>query len=158
MNKTLALLVLVVIVLSWNFIFSDKKVGLTDQAKVLQGLSSAITYRTAIGKYWTAKSTLPSNEDWVNEKPGVVVDLTQTIVKSIQVGQDGPGVISVFYTTKPGLESPAEIEGEKINLIPNAQDGKLIWTCFGTLPVNLLPRRCSEMVSKEPIEAVESDQ
>ena len=158
MNKTLALLVLVVIVLSWNFIFSDKKVGLTDQAKVLQGLSSAIAYKTAITKFWTTKGALPSNEDWINEKPGVVVDLTQTIVKSIQVGQDGPGVISVFYTVKPGLESPAEIEGKKINLFPNTQDGKLVWTCFGTLPVNLLPRRCSKLVSKEPIEAANSDQ
>jgi len=143
MNKTLILLVLVIIALSWNFIFTEKKIGLTDQAKVLQGLSSAIAYKTAVAKFWAAKGTLPDQDEWANEKPEVKVDISQTIINLIQVGEDGPGVISVHYTAKQGLDTPADIEGKKIILIPNAQSGKLVWTCLGTLPANLLPRNCS---------------
>lgn len=143
MNKTLILLILFIIVLSWNFIFTEKRVGLTDQAKVLQGLSSAIAYKTAVLKFWTDKGALPGNDEWDNEKPEVVVDISQTIVSSIQVGEDGPGVISVHYTAKPGLDAPGDIEGKKINLIPSAREGKLDWTCLGTLPARLLPRNCN---------------
>jgi hypothetical protein len=143
MNKTLLLLVLVIIVLSWNFIFTEKKIGLTDQAKVLQGLSSAIAYKTAVAKYWAENETLPNQDEWANEKPEVKVDISQTIVNLIQVGVDGPGIISVHYTAKQGLDTSADIEGKKIILIPNAQDDKLVWTCLGTLSAKLLPRNCS---------------
>ncbi len=143
MNKTLILLVLVLIILAWNFIFTDKQLDLTDQAKVLQGLSTAISHKTAVEKYWSEQGRLPDHDDWASVTPAVSVDLSQTIVQSIEVGRDGPGVISVFYTARPGLESPELIEGEKINLIPAARNGRLDWTCEGTLEPALLPRNCS---------------
>ncbi len=145
MNKTLIILIIAVLVLCWNFVFSSKKVGLTDRARILSGLSSAIAYKTAVRKYWEEKGTLPNSEDWGKEKQKVNVDLTKSIVKSIQVGADGPGVISVLYAASQDLESSAEIDGKKINLIPKAQGEKLEWTCLGTLPVKLLPKRCSEL-------------
>ncbi len=145
MNKTLIILIIVVIVLCWNFVFSEKKVGLTDQAKVLQGLSNAITYKMAVRTYWEEKGTLPSAEDWDEKKQKVVVDLSQSIAESIQVGEDGPGVISVFYAASRDLESSAEIDGTKINLIPKVQGEKLVWTCLGTLPLKFLPKRCSKL-------------
>jgi hypothetical protein len=154
MKNKLLLLILAVIVLSWNFVFTDKKVGLTDQAKVLQGLSSAISYKTAIVNYWETNASLPNHEDWNNVTPGVVVDISQTIVNEIQVGLDGPGVISVYYGAKPGLESPTEIDGKKINLIPEADGGKLVWTCVGTFVANLLPRNCNSV----PENQIESNQ
>lgn len=145
MNRTLIVLVLAVIVLSWNFIFTEKKLGLTDQARVLQGLSQAISYKTAVAKYWTEKRALPGNADWLNVTPAISVDLSQSIVNAIEVGRDGPGVISVYYTARPGLESPAQIEGKKINLTPAIRNGKLDWTCKGTFATNLLPKNCSPM-------------
>ncbi len=145
MNRTLIILVLAVIVLSWNFIFTEKKVGLTDQAKVLQGLSSALAYKTAIAKYQQQKGALPGYEDWLREKLQVTVDLSQTIVSAIEVGKDGPGVISVLYAARPGLESPEQINGKQINLIPAIQDGQLDWTCKGTLDAKFLPKNCSPM-------------
>ncbi len=66
-------------------------------------------------------------------------------MKSIQVGADGPGVISVLYAASKDLESSAEIDGKKINLIPKAHGEKLEWTCLGTLPLKLLPKRCSKL-------------
>ena len=145
MNKTLIILVLAVIVLSWNFIFTDAKVGLTDQAKVLQGLSSAIAYKTAVANYLEQKGSLPGNDDWQKNKPRIKVYLSQTIVSTIEVGKDGPGVISVLYTSKPGLDSPELINGKKINLIPSIQNGKLEWTCKGSMEARFLPKNCSTM-------------
>ncbi|MCH7696287.1 MAG: pilin [Proteobacteria bacterium] len=133
--------------------FSEKKIGLTDQAKVLQGLSSAIAYKTAVRRYWEENRTLPGTEDWHKRKQKVLVDLTKSIVESIQVGEDGPGVISVLYAASQDLESSAEIHGKKINLIPEVQGGKLIWTCLGTLPLKLLPKRCSKLATVSVAEA-----
>lgn len=149
MNRALVLLILLIIVLSWNFIFTGKKLGLTDQAWVLQGLSTATDYKTAVRRYWEQKGTLPLYEDWVRENVEVNVDISQTIVKSIEVGKDGPGVISVLYTTRPGLESPAQIDGRKINLIPGTDNGTLVWTCMGTFDVSLLPKNCSMMAGNQ---------
>ena len=145
MKKNLAILVIIVIVLLWNFVFTDKKVGLTDQARVLQGLSSAIAYKLAVRKYWQEKGALPGADDWEKEKSQVTVDLSQSIVESIQVGADGPGVISVYYAGSQNMESPADVQGKKINLIPTAGGENLQWTCLGSLPVQLLPKRCSPL-------------
>jgi len=145
MNKSLIFLIIAAIVLCWNFVFSAKKVGLTDRARVLQGLSNAIAYKMAVKRYWQEKGTLPSHEDWDKEKQKVVVDLNQSIAKSINVGVEGPGVISVLYAASEDLESPDEIDGKIINLIPKAQGGKLEWTCLGTISLKLLPKRCSEL-------------
>jgi len=133
------------VVLSWNFIFSDKKVVLTIPARVLQGLSQAIVYKTAVEKYWSQTATLPVYEEWIQESQQINVDLSQSIVKSIEVGKDGPSVITVLYTVRPGLGSAAEIDGRKINLIPVIQNGKLDWNCVGTFGIDLLPRNCSPM-------------
>lgn len=145
MSKTLIILIIAVIALCWNFVFTGKKVGLTDRAKVLQGLSSAIAYKTAVRKFWEEKGMLPSDEDWDREKQKVVVDLSQSIAESIKVGEDGPGVISVYYAASQDLESSAEIDGKKINLIPGVQGEKLVWTCLGTISLKLLPKGCSEL-------------
>ena len=143
--KTLLVLVLALIILAYNFVFTDEKVGLTDHAKVLQGLSSALSYKTAVIRYWTEKNALPGNTDWVSYNPGVKVDLSQTIVKSIEVGVDGPGVVSVHYSARPGLESPAAIDGKKINLIPGVLNGRLDWSCKGTLEPGLMPKNCGAL-------------
>lgn len=145
MNRTLIILILIIIALSWNFIFTDKQVGLTDQARVLQGLSTALSYKTAIADYWGQNGKLPAAEDWLQSSPRIAVDLSQTIVSAIEVGLDGPGVISVLYTARPGLESPVLLDGKKINLIPAIRDGKLEWVCKGTVDASLLPRNCSPL-------------
>ena len=147
MNKTLIVLLLAVIVLAWNFVFTDREVGLTDQAKVLQGLSTALSYKTAIGKYWTEKKSLPDSVAWQNYQAGISVDLSRTIVGAIEVGVDGPGVISVHYEARPGLDSPAAIDGRKINLAPTVNGDRLEWVCQGTIEVGLLPKNCRPLQS-----------
>jgi hypothetical protein len=147
MKKLLIFLIFALVVLSWNFIFTDNKVVLTIPAQVLQGLSQAIAYKTAVEKYWGQTAALPVYEDWIEVSQQINVDLSQSIVKSIEVGKDGPGVITVLYTVRPGQGSAAEIDGRKINLVPVARNGKLDWTCVGTFGVDLLPRNCSPMTA-----------
>ncbi len=145
MNRTLIILVLAVIVLAWNFVFTDKQVGLTDQARVLQGLSQALEYKTAVVEYWSRDGTLPDAAEWARSSPTINVDLSQTIVAAIAVGTDGPGVISVHFIARPGLQAPERIGGKKINLIPAMIDYKIEWTCKGNLESDLLPRNCTPL-------------
>lgn len=143
MNRILIILVLAVIVLCWNFILTGEKVGLTDQARVLQGLSSALAYKTAVTNYWNQHGSLPLAEDSLTADMQVSVDLAQTIVNAIEVGKQGAGVISVHYTARPGLESPIRIDGKVIHLIPSIGPDRLEWQCKGTIDVTLLPKNCS---------------
>lgn len=145
MNRTLILLVLAVIVLSWNFVFTDKQVGLTDEARILQGLSTALPYKTAIADYWKKNGVLPAEVDWQKSGTAITPDLSQTIVASIDVGVDGPGVISVHYTARTGLEAPERIAGKNINLIPSIVNARVEWICKGTLEPALLPKNCTAL-------------
>ena len=142
MNKTLIVLILAVIVLSWNFIFtSEKKIDLTDEAKVLQGLSLAIKYKIAIRKYWQEKGQFPTAELWQQE-PAVVIDTSKSLVKDIEVGVDDPGAITVTFTNKETIRVEEDINDKKIVLTPYLIDGKLDWSCKGTLKKELMPKPC----------------
>jgi len=143
MNKTLIILILAVIVLSWNFIFSDtKKIELTDSAKVLQGLSMTLKYKIAIKEYWKSTGSLPDAEAWGNSERKIEVDLSKSLVKKIEVGTDGPGVISVYFTNKDIIKVEKEIDGTKVMLIPEAKGERLAWGCEGTLTKEYMPAKC----------------
>ena len=143
MNKTLVILILAVIVLSWNFVFtSSKKVELTDQAKVLQGLSRAIQYKRAVLDYWKINGILPDAEMWKKDDRKIEVDISKSLVKNIEVGVDGAGVISVFFTNKETTKVEKDIEGSKIVLKPEVKGERLAWTCIGTIDKEYLPAKC----------------
>ena len=143
MNKTLIILILAALVLSWNFIFnSSEKVDFTDEAKILQGLSSAISYKTAIRKYWLEKGELPTAEAWQKIANKPAIDISKSLVKTIDVGIEGPGMITVTFTNKDIINVAGDIEGKKITLKPVAIDGRLNWSCSGTLAKELLPKKC----------------
>ena len=130
-------------VLSWNFVFTDsKKLDLTDSAKVLQGLSLVIKYKIAIKEYWKATGSLPDAEAWQKSGKKIEVDLSKSLVKNIEVGTDGPGVISVYFTNKDTIKVEKEIDGEKVVLIPEVKAERLVWTCMGTLEKEYLPTKC----------------
>jgi len=143
MNKTLIILILAVIVLSWNFIFTDsKKLELTDSAKVLQGLSMAMKYKTAINEYWKDTGSLPDVDVWQKSGKKIEVDLSKSLVKNIEVGVDGAGVISVYFTNKETIKLAKEIDGTKVMLIPEPKGERLAWGCKGTLEKEYLPKKC----------------
>ena len=143
MSKSLVILVLAVIVLSWNFIFtSDKKVDLTDSAKVLQGLSMAIPYKLAVLDYWKTHKVLPDADAWQKQGKQPKVDISKSLVSHIDVGVDGPGAISVFFTNKDNISVAKDINGEKIVLNPAAGGERLSWSCTGTIDKEYLPNKC----------------
>ncbi|GJM04608.1 MAG: hypothetical protein DHS20C09_05990 [marine bacterium B5-7] len=143
MNKILIILILAVIVLSWNFVFTDsKKIELTDPAKVLQSLSLAIKYKKAVKEYWHAKGSLPEFEGWQQSGKNIEVDISRSLVKNIVVGVDGAGVISVYFINKGTIKVEKEIDGGKIMLIPEVKGERLVWTCKGTLLKEYLPTKC----------------
>jgi pilin len=143
MNKALVILVLAVIVLSWNFIFtSDKKIVLTDQARILQGLSQSIQYKIAVIKYWKEKKNLPDAETWKKDGQKIEVDISKSLVKTIEVGVDAPGAVTVYFKNKETIQLEKDIEGTKIVLIPEAKGERLVWSCNGTMAKEYLPKKC----------------
>ncbi len=136
-------MILAVIVLSWNFVFTDsKKIELTDSAKVLQGLSMALKYKTAIKEYWKETGILPDAETWKKSGKKIEVDISKSLVKDIEVGTDGPGVISVYFTNKETIRVEKIIDGTKVMLIPEPKGERLAWACKGTLEKEYLPAKC----------------
>jgi len=143
MNKTLIVLILAIVVLSWNFIFTeDKKVEFTDQAKVLKSLSQSIPYKIAIIKYWKEKKTLPDAKTWLKEGEKIEIDISKSLIKSIEVGVYAPGAVTVYFKNRDTIELEHDIEGTKIVLIPEVKEGRLIWSCNGTMYKEYLPRKC----------------
>ncbi len=150
MNKTLIVLILAIVVLSWNFIFSsEKKVELTDAAKVLQGLSLAIPYKAAVRKYWQEQGRLPLQEDSLSLSSNIKVDLSHSLASSITLADDGPGVISVYFANKDTIKVSSNINGNKIMLEPFIINGKLDWSCRGTVSAALLPKACQAIAIKQ---------
>lgn len=136
-------MILAVIVLSWNFVFTDtKKIELTDSAKVLQGLSMAIKYKIAIKEYWKNTGSLPDAEAWQKSGTKIKVDLSRSLVEKIEVAVDGPGVISVYFTNKQTRRVEKDIDGTKVMLIPEPKGDRLAWACKGTLEKDYLPAKC----------------
>ena len=152
MSKTLVILILAVIVLSWNFIFTDKKkVDLTDPAKVLQGLSHAIKYKSAVLAYWKEKKVLPDAEVWAKQGIKVESDISKTLVEKIEIGVDAPGSVTVSFMNKEHIKLEKNIDGTKIILIPEPKGERLLWSCIGTMPQEVMPKKCKQKEATEKI-------
>ncbi len=148
MSKTLVALVLLAVVLGWNFIFTDtKKVDLTDPAKILQGLSLSLKYKMAVINYWKEKKSLPDAGTWAKEGQKITVDISKSLVKSIDVGVDAPGAITVSFTNKESIPFEKNIEGTKIILIPRVNGERLAWSCKGTLEQAYMPKKCQQTIA-----------
>jgi Pilin (bacterial filament) len=157
MNKTLVILILAVIVLSLNFVFTDKKkVDLTDPAKVLQGLSQGVNYKMAVFEYWKEKNVLPDAETWIKEGKHFEVDTSKSLVKDIEVGVGAPGSVTVTFMNKETIKLEKDVEGKKIILIPEVKGERLIWKCIGTMYKDYMPKKCRQDVLQDS--TVEEDQ
>ena len=59
MNRRLIILVLLALVLVWNFVLFPSKIEFSDRARVLQGISLAKPYKEVIANYWKSESEFP---------------------------------------------------------------------------------------------------
>jgi hypothetical protein len=138
----LIVLIIIALILFWKFVLSPSKLDFSNRTKVLHGVSLAVDHKKAVNKYWKEKGSLPDAKGWQEAGMKVTVDLGNSLVQSINVGEDGPGTISVIYTNSRNLDIPATVNGKKMILTPTIQGDKLVWSCKGTIPVDLLPAPC----------------
>lgn len=144
MKKILVVLVLGILYLGWNFVVStDKKVDLTDPAKVLQGLSQAIKYKLVVRQYWQQHNAFPTAADWQQLETPPQVDISRSLVTDIRVGEQRPGAITVYFSNKDVINVAADINGKHITLIPVVINERLDWTCQGDMNRELMPEACT---------------
>lgn len=142
MNRRLIILILLALVLVWNFVLFPSKIEFSDRARVLQGISLAKPYKEAIANYWKSESEFPGKEDWQSESLISIEVLDKSLLESIVVGEEAPGSISLLYTSRKDPNAPADIQGKKVILTPFANDAGITWRCTSTLPEDLLPLPC----------------
>ncbi len=142
MNRRLIVIILLALVLVWNFVLFPSKIEFSDRTRVLQGISLARPYKDAIMNYWKSKSEFPGKEDWQAESLISLEVLDKSLLESIVVGEEAPGSISLLYTSRKDPNAPAGIQGKKVVLTPFAIDTELTWRCTSTLPEDLLPIAC----------------
>lgn len=150
MKKVLVILILGILYLGWTFIFTtEKKVDLTDPAKVLQGLSQAIKYKLAVRQYWQQQDRFPTAEDWQQFEDAPRVDVSSSLVTDIRVGELRPGAITVYFSNKDVINVAADIKGKSITLIPVLVNDRLDWICQGDMNRELMPEACIEKQGKK---------
>ena len=109
------MLILGILFLGWNFVIpTDKKVDLTDPAKVLQGLSQALKYKLAVRQYWQKHDEFPTAADWQKLETRPNVDISRSLVTDINVGELRPGAITVYFSNKDVINVETNIDGKQI--------------------------------------------
>lgn len=132
--------ILIIIVLAYLLRPSDE---LTHRLWVVKGITLTGPYRAAIKEYWQNTQQLPeSMDDLAREKILVKVEFAKTAVESIMVGENGPGTITVYFSTDNTENAPTAINKTKITLTPSLMDEGFTWNCKGTMPPELLPVPC----------------
>lgn len=142
MKKWFFALAILAAVLVWKFAISPSKLEFTDRVKILQGLNFAAEHKAAITDYWKKNGTFPSRDEWDKREDKIVTDFQNSLVKSIEVGIEGPGVITIIYTNARDNKFPPVINDKTLILIPELKDGVIDWSCKGNLPPDFLPRPC----------------
>ena len=143
MKKVLVMLILGILFLGWNFVIpTDKKVDLTDPAKVLQGLSQALKYKLAVRQYWQKHDEFPTAADWQKLETRPNVDISRSLVTDINVGELRPGAITVYFSNKDVINVETNIDGKQITLIPVVVNERLDWICQGDMNRALMPEAC----------------
>ncbi len=142
MNRRLFVLIIIALALFWKFVLNPSKLEFTDRVKTLQALNYTTQHKEAVAEYWKNEGTFPTAEEWKNTNKEIIVDFQKSLVDSIKVGVDGPGVISIFYTNARDNSISPIINGKKIILTPTSQGEQLSWSCKGDLPLEFLPKPC----------------
>lgn len=131
--------ILFVIIFAWLLV-PDKEY--TGKIWTVKGMSLAQPYQAAVIEYWRRTGALPMPGDLAHEKILIKVEFDKTTVKSITVGEEGPGTVTVHYFTTGIDSAPAAIDNRTITLAPDLTDNKLTWSCRSTLPDEFTPRKC----------------
>lgn len=113
-----------------------------EKLMVVKGISLAAEYKKAVGEYLAEYKELPTGEDWQGISPEVRVNLDESAVEKITVGDDGPGTVTIYYSADKLADAPPAINNTRIILTPQVFSGKITWTCRGTMPEEYRPNAC----------------
>lgn len=134
------IVILVVIIIAWLLRPSDE---MTHRLWIVKGITLTEPYRAAVMEYWQNTQQLPESIDDFNlEKILVKVDFGKTAVDSITIGEEGPGTVTVHYSSASSENAPPAIHNTRIVLTPVIMDDGFIWGCRGTMPKELIPIPC----------------
>ena len=142
MKKWLFALVVLALVLIWKFALSPSKLEFTDRVKILQGINFAADHKSAIEEYWKNNGTFPGRDEWDKREDKIVIDFQGSLVKSIEVGVEGPGVITISYTNTRDQNISPVINGKNLFLVPEIKGEAIHWSCKGNLPPDFMPKPC----------------
>lgn len=113
-----------------------------DKLYVVRGVSLATDYKKAVSNYLLDNKTLPGREDWETMAGSVHVDLAESAVDRITVGDDGPGTVTIYYDSSRLADAPPAINNTRVVLTPQVFGDSITWTCRGTMPQEYLPNAC----------------
>ena len=142
MSKTLFLLAVFGIFLLWKFVLFPEKLDFTDKVKVLQGLTLAKDYKSAVGFYWKKNQRFPNAEQWQDSGVKINVDFSKSIVSKIVVAEKSPGTITIYYSDSAQATLAPGISGKSLVLSPYVLTDTVEWSCKGTVATEFLPRSC----------------
>ena len=142
MKKWFFALAILAVFLVWKFALSPSKLEFTDRVKILQGINFAADHKAAIAEYWKKNGTFPTHEEWDKREDKIVTDFQKSLIQSIEVGTEGPGVITIIYTNARDKNISSVINGKKLFLTPEIKGETIDWSCKGNLPSDYLPKPC----------------
>lgn len=113
-----------------------------DKLYVVKGITLAADYKKSVAEYLADNNGLPTSDDWQETGGSVDVDLSDSAVDRITVGDDGPGTVTIYYSASRLAAAPPAIDNTRIVLTPQVMGGEITWTCSGTMPEEFLPTAC----------------
>ena len=115
-----------------------------DKLFVVKGISLAAVYKQAVSNYLDKYKKLPDDNDFITDPlfQNIRVNLDNTAVERISVGENGPGTITVHYNSKQVENAPQAIDDQEIILSPNVFGDRITWQCRGTMDKEYLPVAC----------------
>lgn len=141
MKKTFNFLFIILFIIVAAYLFAPGK-ETTNKLWVIRGISLAQPYKAAVIEYIQRTNSLPLPGDLEHEKILVKVDFSHTPVKTVTIGEEGPGTVTIHFFTTGINSAPPEINNKTITLTPDMANNKLTWSCRSTLPVEFIPAVC----------------
>lgn len=141
MKKQLRFFFVLLFVLLFAYLLRPSSEHL-DKLYVVKGITLATEHKKAVSNYLLDNKTLPTDKDWEAMADRVRVNLAESAVDRITVGDNGPGTVTIYYDSSKLAGAPLAINNTRVVLTPQVFGDSITWTCSGTVPEDYLPNAC----------------
>jgi len=142
MNRSLNFLIIILVIIILAYLFAPETDNYRLKLKVVRGIQAAEAHRAAVSEFWERTGRLPEADELEKEKIMIKTSPDRDVVDAIRLGEDEPGTVTIHYKETGMPETLSEEGNIRIVLAPELINGKLVWTCRGTLPSDSMPRVC----------------